>query len=489
MTLADRLNRVAAALHRGWHRLPFARHGRERAEKRGRHGRGRFGLAGRLFVLIVVVLVIAQVVSLGIYVRDRANATLMIFRDSVIERVVTAVDLLEEVPAGERRALVRAIRSPTLWILTGRQTRRLMHPPWEPSRYRFHLARPLVEKLAPRRVEVLSTGHWRHRHHAGPPDMPELLPSRHKIAFLVRLNDGYPVAFIASSDVTSLRWAARVAGGATLLLLVTLVIAFGASRWLLRPLRRVSAAVDAFGVDQQAPPAPEAGSRDVRALARAFNRMRERIQANIAERNMMLGAVSHDLRTALARLRLRLELIDDETERERAARDLNDMLALLEDTLAFARDDANRAEREPQDLAALTETLCDDLADNGAAVQCESRARPVVRCNAAAIRRALGNLLDNALRYAGSAEVAVDALDGDALITIADRGPGIDPAWQERLFEPFVRGEGSRSRETGGSGLGLAVARQMIRAHGGDITLENRSEGGLIVRIRLPRTQ
>lgn len=462
---------------------------RRRERRRDPSRTGRFGLAGRMFTLIVVILVLAQVISLGVYVHDRAKATLAVFRDSVIERVVTAVDLLEDVPARERRHLVRAIRSPTLWILTGRQTRILRQPPWRPSRHGFHLAQPLLERLAPRPVEVLEIGHWRGRDALGPDGTPNLLPSRGKIAFLLRLNDGYPVAFIASSDVTSLRWAARVGGSATLLLLVTLIVAFGASRWLLRPLRRVAASVEAFGVDQQADPAPETGSRDVRALARSFNRMRERIQANMAERNMMLGAVSHDLRTALARLRLRLELIEDEAERERAERDLNDMLAVLEETLAYARDDAQRAARKPQDLAALVETLCDDLADGGAAVTCEARARPVVALNGASIRRALRNLLDNALRYGGSAEVAVDVAGDDALVTIADRGPGIDPAWSERLLEPFVRGEGSRSRETGGSGLGLAVARQMIRAHGGEIALENRDGGGLIVRLTLPRAQ
>jgi signal transduction histidine kinase len=201
----------------------------------------------------------------------------------------------------------------------------------------------------------------------------------------------------------------------------------------------------------------------------------------------MLAAISHDLRTSLTRLRLRMALIEDEEVRAKAERDLEEMQAMLEATLAFARDDAKAGPRVALDLAGLVQTACDAFADAGHDVGYSGPEHLRVHGRQLALRRLLDNLIDNAVKYGGRADVALRVAGDTVEIDIADRGPGIPEAEREKVFAPFYRLEASRSRETGGTGLGLAVARGIARAHGGDVTLHDRPGGGLVATIRLPR--
>jgi signal transduction histidine kinase len=253
-----------------------------------------------------------------------------------------------------------------------------------------------------------------------------------------------------------------------------------------RPLRRFAEAADRLGVDVGAPPLPVTGAREIRKASRAFNRMQERLRRFVDDRTLMLAAISHDLRTALTRLKLRAEFIPDEEQRDKAVADLDEMQAMLEATLSFARDDAEREPRTKVDLAALLRSLCDDLADSGQPVRYEGPDRLAVECRPAALKRVFANLIDNAVRYGGEALVSLGGAGDGVEVTIADRGPGIPEEMREQVFAPFFRLETSRSRETGGSGLGLAVARTIVHGHGGDITLEDRPGGGLQVRVSLP---
>jgi signal transduction histidine kinase len=273
-----------------------------------------------------------------------------------------------------------------------------------------------------------------------------------------------------------------------IVLAVVLIVAVLAARRFAAPVRRLADAADRLGQDLDAPPLPEGqGPRELRAAARAFNRMQERLKSFVADRTRMLAAISHDLRTSLTRLRLRMELIEDDEVRGKAQHDLEEMQAMLEATLAFARDDAKGEPRVALDLAGLVQTACDAFADAGHETTYIGPEHLRLHGRQMALRRLLDNLIDNAVKYGGSAEVTLRA-DGDVVeIDIADRGPGIPEAEREKVFEPFYRLEASRSRETGGSGLGLAVARGIARAHGGDVTLRDRAGGGLVATIRLPR--
>lgn len=253
-----------------------------------------------------------------------------------------------------------------------------------------------------------------------------------------------------------------------------------------RPLRMLGGAAERLSVDLDAPPLPERGSREMRKAAAAFNTMQERLRGMVDDRSLMLAALSHDLRTVITRLRLRAEEIEDSVQRGKALEDLADMEIMLKESLDAARGEASREPRQKVDLATLVRSLVDDLADAGMAVTYEGPERLVVFCRPVALRRALANLTDNAVRYGGSADLVLRTTADGIAIDIADRGPGIAAARREEMFRPFMRGDPSRNRATGGTGLGLGVARSILRAHGGDVTLDERPGGGLLARVTLP---
>lgn len=267
-------------------------------------------------------------------------------------------------------------------------------------------------------------------------------------------------------------------------------ISWVAARRLVRPLRRLAAAAEHLGLHRDATPVPETGPLEVRTIAQSLNRMSGRVSRFVEDRTRMVSAISHDLRTPLTRLRLRAELVEDEHTRQKILADIHQMEQIVGETLSWSREDAARGERGPVDIAALLQGLSEDATDAGKSVRYEGPDHLVLHCHAGAVRRALGNLVDNAVAYGGEAEIIVREQPGAIEIEVADHGPGIPPEQLDRVFAPFVRLEESRNRDTGGAGLGLAIARDAIRAHGGDIRLENRSEGtGLRAIVTLPRSQ
>jgi signal transduction histidine kinase len=269
-----------------------------------------------------------------------------------------------------------------------------------------------------------------------------------------------------------------------------------AVRRLTRPVRDLALAAERLGRDVNAPPLPETGPTEVATAAGAFNTMAERIRRFVGDRTQMLAAVGHDLRTPITRLRLRAEFMEDDEQRRKMLADLDEMEAMIGATLAFARDDAATEPSVPLDLAALCRTVLDEAADARPEVAPEriAYAGPehlTVQARPVALKRALANLVGNALSYGGAARVALEppaqAGRGRVLrLTVEDDGPGIPPAELEAVFQPFRRLEGSRNRETGGAGLGLPIARNILRAHGGDVVLRNRAGGGLAAEVTLP---
>lgn len=263
-----------------------------------------------------------------------------------------------------------------------------------------------------------------------------------------------------------------------------------AVRRLTRPVADLAAAAERLGRDVNAPPLPESGPREVATAARAFNTMAENIRRFVADRTQMLAAIGHDLRTPITRLRLRAEFMEDERQRERMLADLAEMEAMIAATLAFARDDAAAEPAVPLDLAALARTVLDEAADSrpdlAEKVAYAGPEHLVVPARPVALKRALANLVGNALAYGGAARVALERAGARVTLRVEDDGPGIPERELESVFQPFRRLEESRNRETGGTGLGLTIARSILRAHGGEVRLVNREGGGLMALATLP---
>jgi signal transduction histidine kinase len=258
-------------------------------------------------------------------------------------------------------------------------------------------------------------------------------------------------------------------------------------RRITRPMAQLAAAAESLGRGETVAPLAERGPLDVRQTTRAFNRMHDRLQRFVQDRTRMLAAISHDLRTPITSLRLRAEFVDDEEMRAKILDTLDEMQRMVEATLAFAREEAAREDTRTVDLGALIESLCEDLAEMGLNVAFAGAARSPHPCRPVALKRAIRNLVENAVAYGKRARVALERRAEEFAVVIDDDGPGIPEADFERVFGPFVRLEESRSQETGGIGLGMAIARSIVRGHGGDITLANREGGGLRAVIHLPR--
>jgi signal transduction histidine kinase len=266
-------------------------------------------------------------------------------------------------------------------------------------------------------------------------------------------------------------------------------LSFWAVRRLTAPIRELAAAAERLGRDVGAPPLPERGPREVAQAAAAFNTMQARIRRFVDDRTAMLAAIGHDLRTPITRMRLRAEFVDDEGLRAKMLADLAEMEAMVAATLAFARDDAAAERAVPLDLAALLRTVADEANDlaGGEVVTVAGPSHLTLQARPVALKRALANLVGNAVAYAGSCRVTLGQPEaGTVRITIEDEGPGIPEAELERVFQPFHRVERSRSRETGGAGLGLPIARTILRGHGGEVTLANRHGRGLVATVTLP---
>lgn len=264
-----------------------------------------------------------------------------------------------------------------------------------------------------------------------------------------------------------------------------------AVRRLTRPVRLLAEAAERLGRDVNAPPLPEAGPSEVATAAAAFNTMAVRIRRFVQDRTEMLAAIGHDLRTPITRLRLRAEFMDDDEQRAKMLADLAEMEKMIGATLAFARDDAAAEPATPVDLAGLARTVVDEAADaapdRADQITYDGPAHLTVRARPVALKRALANLVGNALAYGGAARVTLaPPARGQVRLTVEDEGPGIPAEEMERVFAPFHRLEASRNRETGGTGLGLPIARNILRAHGGDVTLANRADGGLAATMILP---
>lgn len=433
------------------------------------------GLGARVGLLVVGVILVAQLVTGVYYGRQQLRELLALMATATADRAVVMTGLLEEADSARQALLLRAIRSPLLSATLD------PHPPRWPDAWRHNA---WVREAASARLMSLGERPVQVRLFRTPQGSRGVLLGRFRLGVAVALAQGEWLVLEASADAALPPW--RGPGLLIFWLTVILALALWTTHRLTRPLRALAVAADRLGVDLEAAPLPEHGSRELRATSRAFNRMQRRLQRLLEERTRLLAAMAHDLRSALTRLRLRVDHINDPEQHRRALADMAAMSTMVNGALAFARDEAASEPRTRMDLAVLLQTLCDDLEDSGQRVSFSGPEHLPMLARPVALQRLFANLLDNACRHGGGAEVHLAQDDHGLQVTIGDQGPGIPPADRERVFAPFVRLDDARTLDTGGTGLGLAVARGVARLHGGEISLEDRPGGGLLVVVALP---
>ncbi|AZC23515.1 MULTISPECIES: sensor histidine kinase [Pseudomonas] len=318
-------------------------------------------------------------------------------------------------------------------------------------------------------------------HHYGPPPPPPPPPPGS-----VALDNGQAPAPVPRFPRRPRPWFGGPLVPLTFQFISLIIAAWYGAKLLSRPIQRLSAAAERLSENLDSPPLEELGPHEARQAASTFNQMQKRIREQVQQRGRMLGAVSHDLRTPLSRLKLRLEQIEDSKLQGQMRQDLDDMIKMLDATLSYLHEQRTSEIWQLMDVQALVESMCENAQDQGADVQAQGHCAPLL-VQPMALQSCLNNLLDNALRYAGQATLTLEDSRDQLLIRVIDHGPGISADKREAVFEPFFRLEGSRNRNSGGVGLGMTIAREAAERMGGQLRLEETPGGGLTAVLRLSR--
>ena len=460
-----------------------------------------------LIILFVAVLGVAELLSVGYRYFDHSEALTALELIRIADRVAVIASLVDHTAPQDRTKLLENFRGSELPVAWTAQRWPIENT--EQSK-ETRLLRDLLLRVIPHANDADITVDYLPSAQSVPPHgeaelvslwrkagtFPE--PMRQIIdelaaepTFLVgiRLRDGTWLNLLAAYVEDIGFWPFR-----SILILAALIsLVAGLSIWaiarLTSPFQIFAAAATRLGTDVNAKPIPERGPADVCGAIRAFNVMQTRLQRFIEDRTQMLAAVSHDLRTPITRLRLRAEYIGSQRQRGKFLSDLEEMENMISGILSFAKENARLESTVTVDLRAMLRSFCDDLSDRGFKVCFNGAARLPYLCRPLSIRRCFTNLLDNALKYGDHAVVKLEMSAISILVHFDDHGPGIPEDLREDAFRPFHRLELSRNRETGGSGLGLTVARTVARAHGGEVVLTDAPCGGLRATVVLPNTE
>lgn len=458
-------------------------------------------LVGQLLLLIAVTLLIAQAFNIFLLYRGAQNQHLSEASAAAVARIVGEMERMSDARYEERRERrsrrgrrVIPLLSDTAPAVPDAQPLRAVTERASQAFVNMGLSIRTVEVWETARLpavlqqSVIGVGRGRRlteeirRPMARKPAPP---PVRGFVVVSAELEDGRWMSVATALRDRNVRALRPLMIQTVVLYLLLLVPLIWIGRYISRPLHRLTKVANDFqpGMNE---PVPESGPPDTRQLISAFNAMNERVGAMLDEKDIMLGAIGHDLRTPLAALRVRIENVADHVERERMAAGIEDMDRTLDDILSLARLGRSAEPLEATDISALIETVVDEFDDLGQDVAFKRGERHVVKVRGVLLRRALRNLISNAIAYGNSAVISVEKSGDELSIIVDDPGPGIPDDKIEAMFDPFARAEGSRNRSTGGSGLGLTLARSIARTHGGDVRLENRPEGGLRAAIILP---
>lgn len=441
-------------------------------------------LTGQLALLILAAFIAAQIFSLWLFADERGRTLQDALRLETTERSAAVVLALEAAPEANRAGILDAARTERTDFAISREALVSDVAPVGPA-----IQRRIDTLLSgPREVRVEEIGISPRDGQPMNPPAPLVLVRDKMLAagmapielrLSVRLSDGRWLNVAARNDRPDFRLPPAILGTILLSLVLIMGTLWLGLRRITGPLRRLAEAAEDFGIDSNAPAMSAGGPAEVQALSDALGRMQTRISAMVADRTRMLAALGHDLRSPITALRVRAEMVDDDETRERMVASLDEMRDMVEATLAYARGVSTDQPTETVDLALLLSDLTVELMETGpeiSVVKADIVSLPLRRTP---IRRALRNLMENAQRYGGQVEVSLRDGPLTAEILIDDFGPGIPEDHLETVFDPYARLETSRSSDTGGIGLGLPIARAILRAHAGDVRLSNRSEGGL----------
>jgi signal transduction histidine kinase len=454
-------------------------------------------LFGQTLLVLVAGLIVSLLVGSWIYTLDREQAVRAVGGFSAAQRITNLTKLVRDAPREWRERIVASLSDQTFRVSLSAQPQAIV-PNDDDAAAAEAIKEYLVDQLslAPGQQPRVSTS---------PPDSPVFGGGRpmmgrgpmmhgfggfggfRDLQVAVPLPDGQWLSFATALPESGSTFSRQFLLSMGIMAIVILAVSVRAVRRVTAPLAAVSAAAERLGNDLNAPPMPETGTIETRQASRAFNTMQARLRSLIENRTRMLAAISHDLRTPLTLLRLRAENVENPQERDKMLATIAEMDSMIGETLQFARDEATTEIRRPTDIAALVQSIVDDMADAGLPVKMQPADPIVYNCRPDALKRAIRNLLDNAVKYGNAASVTIQTTPKTIEVIIDDEGPGIPEQELSRVFDPFYRLEESRSRETGGVGLGLAIAQSIVQAQRGELVLSNRSTAGLRARIALPR--
>jgi signal transduction histidine kinase len=456
-------------------------------------------LFGQTLLVLLAGLLISHVIGSWIYTTDREQAVRAVGGFAAAQRIANLTRLVRDAPRDWQSRIVAALSDQTFRVSLSNEP---------PALSTGNGAVPVAQAIKDYLVEQLSLdsaqqprvsaslpvsppfgwhpmmGQGRMMHGFGPFGG---LGGFGDLQVAIPLPDGRWLSFLTALPENGPSFSRQFLLSMGLMAAIILAVSVWVVRRVTAPLASLSAAAERLGSDLNAAPIPETGTVETRKASHVFNTMQARLRALIENRTRMLAAISHDLRTPLTLLRLRAENVENAAEREKMLAAIAEMDSMLAATLEFARDEAKAEPRRRTDVTALLASAVDDMADAGLPVSIAPAEPLICECQAAALKRALANLLDNAVKYGKEARAAIHLTPQAIEITIDDKGPGIPEEELARVFQPFYRLEGSRNPDTGGIGLGLAIALSVVQSHGGQLTISNRPEGGLRACIALPR--
>ncbi len=451
-------------------------------------------LFGRLALILLSGLLMAQLFSTLLQFHERGQRLFAASGAQSAERIAEIVRLLDGEDVARRQKLVRILNVPPLKVS-------LSTPLWSNSpkiaadspsaefrdRLQAQLGKDYRLKVAVSDQPAMNilhegSGSMMHMEHMG-------MTAPDALVFLaqVQLSDASWVTFENRIDDEIFANSTMLLVNLAVLIIIVLLVSLIAVRLATRPLTLLAKQADKLGTDINQPPLAETGPTEMRHASHAFNTMQRRLQRFIEDRSRLLTAISHDLKTPITRMRLRAEMLNDATQRDNFIHNLDEMQAIASETLDFLRADDAGEKVEMVAICTLLETIKEQAVEIGQNVKIKSCEAGSCPARPQALKRCIINLVDNAIKYAGSAEITASETDTAIVISICDDGPGIPEQQLEAVFEPFFRLETSRSRETGGTGLGLSIARNIALSHGGDLQLLNHKDGGLKAILTLRR--
>jgi signal transduction histidine kinase len=452
-------------------------------------------LFGQTLLILLVGLVASHAVGSWIFTADREQAVRAVGGFATAQRIANLTRLVQDTPLEARQRIVTSLSDQTFRVTLSAQ----------PAAAQFDdddtvaaqaIREFLVDQLAldPTRQPRVSAsarggppfGPWHGMGHG--PMMHGFggFAGFRDLRVSVPLADGSWLSFATALPAGGPAFSAQFLLSMAIMGLIILAVSAWAVRRVTAPLASLATAAERLGHDVNAAPLVETGTDETRQAARAFNDMQARLRGLIDNRTRLLAAISHDLRTPLTLLRLRAEAVENVPERDKMLTTIAEMDAMIGATLMFARDQNADEAKRPTDLPSLLQSVVNDMRDAGYAVQMREAEPIVYECQPAALKRAVRNLLDNAVKYGKSGTLEVRRLSKTIEINIDDEGPGVPQQELVRVLEPFYRLEQSRSHETGGVGLGLAIAQSIVQSHGGTLRLTNGPAGGLRATIVLP---